>query len=105
MSPDGGDTLAMPGATVKATPLLARPRTVTTTGPLAAAAGSNARILDVLHDVTAAAVPLNATVLELCVAPKFAPAIVTAVPARPLVGDTDETIGVWIGSGATIRES
>ena len=33
-----------------------------------------------------AAVPLNVTVLVPCVAPKFAPAIVTAVPTGPDAG-------------------
>jgi hypothetical protein len=32
-------------------------------------------------------VPLNLTVLLPCVAPKFAPAIVTDVPTKPDVGD------------------
>ena len=34
-----------------------------------------------------AVVPLNSTVLLPCVAPKFAPAIVTDVPTNPDVGD------------------
>ena len=37
--------------------------------------------------VGVAVVPLNVTVLVPCVAPKFVPVIVTAVPTGPLVGD------------------
>jgi hypothetical protein len=37
--------------------------------------------------VGVAVVPLNRTVLVPCVAPKFAPLIVTAVPTIPDVGD------------------
>src|SRR5436190_1646817 len=72
--------------TVKATPLLARPPTVTTTGPLVAPLGTGATMLVALHLVGVASVPLNAIVLVPFVAPKFAPAIVTALPTGPDVG-------------------
>jgi hypothetical protein len=48
--------------------------------------GTEAVILVVLHAVGVAAVPLNLTVLVPCVAPKFAPVIVTEVPTGPEVG-------------------
>src|SRR5204863_5386539 len=70
--------------TVKLTPLLARPPTVTTTGPLAAPLGTGATMLVSLQLVGVAGVPLNVTVPG--VAPKFVPAIVIAVPTGPDVG-------------------
>src|SRR5256712_299191 len=88
-NPDVGFKLVMLGAgtvTVKFTPLLATPPTVTTTFPVAAPAGTDAVMLVALQLVAVAAVPLNLTVLDPCVAPKFAPAIVTEVPINPDVG-------------------
>src|SRR5229473_1355328 len=73
-------------ATVKLTPLLATPPTVTTTFPLVAPAGTGATMLVAPQLVGVAAVPLNVTVLVPCVAPKFAPLIVTDVPTTPDVG-------------------
>src|SRR5207245_1378802 len=72
--------------TVKLTPLLATPPTVTTTFPVVAPAGTGATMLVALQLVGVAAVPLNLTLLVPCVAPKFAPAIVTDVPINPDVG-------------------
>jgi hypothetical protein len=69
--------------TVKLDPLLARPLTVTTTSPVTAPAGTGATILVPLQLVAAACIPPNETVLVPCVAPKFAPAIVTGVPTTP----------------------
>jgi len=74
------------GGTVKFTPLLAMPATVTTTLPVTAPAGTGTTMLVALQFVGVAAVPLNVTVLVPCVAPKFVPAIVTEVPAAPEVG-------------------
>src|SRR5258708_29934172 len=89
-SPDVGFRLVMLGAgaaeTVKFTPLLARPPTVTTTFPVVAPAGTGATMLVALQLVGVVTVPLNLTVLVPCVAPKFAPVIVTDVPASPDVG-------------------
>src|SRR5436309_4025561 len=68
------------------TPLLATPATVTTTLPVAAPLGTGTTMLVALQLVGTAAVPLNVTVLVPCVAPKFAPLIVTDVPANPDVG-------------------
>jgi hypothetical protein len=44
-------------------------------------------MLVALQLLTVAATPPNVTVLVPCVPPKFAPVIVTAVPAAPDVGD------------------
>src|SRR5262245_44293138 len=63
--------------TVKVTPLLATPPTVTTALPVVAPLGTGATIVPVLQLVGVAVVPLNRTVLEPCVAPKLAPVIVT----------------------------
>jgi hypothetical protein len=81
------------GTTVKLTPLLATPPTVTTTLPVVAPAGTGATMLVADQLVGVAAVPLKVTVLVPCVAPKFAPAIVMAVPTAPLVGDRLVTLG------------
>ena len=89
MIPDVGLRLVMLGAgtvTVKLTPLLATPPTVTTTFPVVAPLGTGATILVALQLVGVAAVPLNVTVLVPCVAPKFAPVIVTDAPTNPDVG-------------------
>src|SRR6266478_1465474 len=69
--------------TVKLTPLLAAPPTVTTTLPVVAPLGTAAVMLAALQLVAVAVVPLNFTVLVPCVAPKFAPAIVTEAPTNP----------------------
>ena len=69
-APDVGDTLVMLGAgtvTVKLTPLLAWPPTVTTTFPVVAPVGTAATMLVALQLVGVAAVPLKLTVLAtLC---------------------------------------
>ena len=87
--PDAGDRPVMLGATVtmNATPLLARPPTVTTTFPVVAPAGTGTTKLPVLQLVGVAGVPLKLTVLVPCVAPKFVPVIVTEVPTGPKTGD------------------
>src|SRR3989441_384112 len=88
-NPEAGFKLVMLGAgtvTVKLTPLLATPPTVTTTFPVVAPAGTGTTMLVALQLVGVAAVPLNLTLLVPCVAPKFAPAIVTDVPTNPDVG-------------------
>jgi len=50
--------------TVKLTPLLAEPPTVTTTGPVVAPMGTGVTILVALQFVGVAVVPLNLTVLD-----------------------------------------
>src|SRR5258708_5057794 len=87
--------------TVKLTPLLARPPTVTTTGPGVAPAGTGATMLVALQFVGVAAVPLNLTVLLPCVAPKFAPVIVTEAPANPDVGFRLAMLGA--GTAETVK--
>src|ERR1700674_5907221 len=85
-APDDGVRLVRLGAdavTVKLMPLLATPPTVTTTAPVVAAVGTGTTMLAAFQLVGVAAVPLNVTVFVPCVAPKFAPAIVTAVPTAP----------------------
>ena len=64
-------------------PLLASPSTVTTTGPVAAPAGTGTAMLAALQLAGVAAIPLKATVLLPCVAPKPAPAIVTTASRSP----------------------
>src|SRR5215469_11572862 len=72
--------------TVKFTPLLTCPATVTTTLPVLAPVGTGTTMLVALQLVGVAGVPLNVTVLVPWVVPKFAPLIVTAVPTTPEVG-------------------
>jgi hypothetical protein len=89
-APDVGDRLVMLGAatTVNVFLLLAVPPTVTTTLPVVAPVGTVKTIEVALQLVMlVAVVPLNVTVLVLCVVPKFVPVIVTDAPTAPLVGD------------------
>jgi hypothetical protein len=69
--------------TVKLTPLLATPPTVTTTFPVVAPLGTVTVMPVALQLVGVPAVPLNVTVLVPCVAPKFVPVIITGVPTGP----------------------
>jgi uncharacterized protein YjeT (DUF2065 family) len=90
-TPEPGLRLVILGAglvvvTVKLDPLLARPPTVTTTLPVTAPAGTGAITLVPLQLVGVALTAPNMTVLVPCAAPKFAPAIVTAVPTTPEPG-------------------
>jgi len=85
--------------TVKLTPLLAIPPTVTTTRPVEAPEGTGATMLVSLQLVGVAVVPLNVTVLEPWVLPKFDPLIVTEVPTGPAVGDRL----VILGAGTTVK--
>ena len=88
------------GVTEKFTPLLATPPTVTTTFPVVAAAGTGAVMLEALQAVGDASVPLKVTVLVPCVVPKFAPAMVTAVPTAPEEGVKLVMLG---GGGVTVK--
>jgi hypothetical protein len=83
--PDVRDRLVMLGTvvTVKITPLLGTPETVTTTFPVVAPDGTGSTMLLALQLVGVAVVPLKVTVLVPCVDPKFTPAIVTEVPTAP----------------------
>ena len=88
--PDVGLRLVIEGGgadvvTVKFTPLLATPPTVTTTFPVVAPAGTDVAMLVEVQLVVVAGVPLNVTVPE---DPKLVPVIVTARPHRPLMSDS-----------------
>ena len=72
-----------PAVIVKFTPLPDTPPTITTTFPVVAPLGTATVMLVALQLVGVPAVPLNVTVLVLCVAPKFVPVIVTGVPTGP----------------------
>ena len=88
-NPEVGLRLAMAGegtVTVKVTPLLAVPPTVTTTMPVVALVGTGTAMLVVFQLVGVAEAPLNVTVLVPCVAPKFVPVMVTEEPTKPAVG-------------------
>jgi hypothetical protein len=91
--PDVGERFVMLGDTVNVGPLLAWPLTVTMAGPVVAPAGTGTTMLVALQLVGVASVPLNLTVLVPCVAPKFAPEIVTAIPTAPPVGESSEMLG------------
>ena len=98
-APEVSERFAMPGRTVKAAPLLATPFAVTTTFPVVAPDGTAAAILVALQLVGVTALPLNVTVLEPCVDPKFVPVIVTGVPTAPEVTDKFVILGV----GTTVK--
>src|SRR5262252_1934359 len=100
--PEFGVSVVTVGAlTVKVTPLLAAPSTVTTTGPLAAPAGTFAVMVVSVQFVVLAIVPLNWTLLVPCVARKLSPEIVTDVPAMPDAGDS----ALIVGAGAIVIDS
>ncbi len=82
------------GRTVKATALLAKPLTVTTTFPVVAPAGTGRTMLVGPQLVGVAGVPLNVTVLMPCVRVKFVPVMVIEVPAGPTVGLRFVMLGV-----------
>jgi hypothetical protein len=88
----------MPGVgnTVKLTPLLATPETLTTTFPVVAPVGTGTVIELAPQLVGVAAVPLKVTVLVPWLDPKLVPVMVTAVPLAPLVGDKLAMLGVTV---------
>ena len=95
-APEVGDRFVMFGTTMKFTPLLATPPTVTTTLPVAAVDGTGTVIEPALQLVGVAAVPLNITVLVPWLEPKLLPVIVTLVPAAPLLGDRLVMLGATV---------
>jgi hypothetical protein len=99
--PTFGDRVVMTGAelTVKVTPLLATPPTVTTTGPVLAPLGTVVVIELVVHAEGTATIPLKVTVLFPWLDPKLPPAIVTTVPTGPTFGDRL----VMVGAGFTVK--
>ncbi len=86
---EAGEILLIDGGTrtVNTIPLVGKPAMVTTTLPEVAPDGTTATIEVLLQLLTVAVFPLNVTVLEPCVAPKFVPVIVTDVPTCPEVGE------------------
>lgn len=82
-----------PDWTVKSTPLLATPETVTTTLPVVAPVGTGAMIVEELQLEGAVETPLKVTVPVPCEAPKFAPLMVTEAPTGPAVGLRLEMFG------------
>jgi hypothetical protein len=72
--------------TVKGTPLLATPPTVTTTLPFVAPEGTGATMVEELQLDGVAVTPLKVTVLLPIEPPKFDPEIVTEVPTDPELG-------------------
>jgi hypothetical protein len=92
----------MPSVAVKLAPLLALPPTVTTTLPVVAPLGTGTEILLLLQLVGGAGVLLNVTVLLPCVAPKFVPVMVTAIPAAPEVGKRLLMAGVTVKFSALL---
>jgi hypothetical protein len=88
-------TLAGGPVTVKLTPLLATPPTVTITFPVVAPVGTGITIVVAFQLVAVPAdVPLNVTVLVPCGLPKFVPVMVTEVPTCPEVGFRLVMLGV-----------
>jgi hypothetical protein len=79
---EDGDKLEMLGAgtTLKVTPVLDTPATVTTTSPVLAPAGTAVTMVVAFQLLGAAAVALKVTVLEPWLDPKFEPEIVTDAP-------------------------
>jgi hypothetical protein len=94
--PEVGETLFIFGVTVKLTPLLAWPLTVTITGPVVAPAGTGTAMLVALQLVGVAAFPLKVTVLVPCVAPNVVPLMVTDVLTAPRVGERLFIFGVTV---------
>src|ERR1039458_5763917 len=74
----------IPAGTVKLSPLLDFPFTMTTTFPVVAPAGAATTMLVSVQLVGSAAVPLNCTVLMHRAATKFVPVMVATVPAGPV---------------------
>src|SRR5215467_10559906 len=87
--------------TVKSTPLLAVPSTVTTTLPVVAPLGTGTTILVALQLVGVAAMLLKVTVLAPWLDPKFAPEIVTEVPIDPVAGA--RPFALMLGAGTTVK--
>jgi hypothetical protein len=93
---EAGETLVIEGKTVKLTPLLACPATVTRTFPVVAPEGTVTVMLDAPQLVAVAAAPLNVTVLVPWVAPKVVPEIVTAVPIAAELADRPVIFGTTV---------
>lgn len=92
---DVGETEPITGLTVKLTLLLATPLTVTTTGPVVAFTGTATVILPVFQLAAVAVTPLNVSVLEPWLEPKFEPVMITDVPTAPDFGEMLLMVGVF----------
>jgi hypothetical protein len=96
IDPDAGEIPTIPAeVSVKARPLLLIFDTVTTILPVVPL-GTGATIWVLLHVVGVVVIPLNVTVLDPCIEPKFVPVIVTGVPTEPEVGDRLARIGATV---------
>src|SRR5437763_1617508 len=98
--PDFGETFVTLGAepppppeTVNGVPLLGTPATFTTRFPLVTFGGAATTMLVALQFTGVTVTPLNVTVLPAALAPNPLPAIVTTVPATPVAGEIESTIG------------
>ena len=89
-------TTKPPDWTVKLTPLLDTPATVTATLPVVAPGGTGAVIEAALQPIGVTAVPLSVTIPAPWLGPKPVPAITTNVPTVPLVGDRLVTVGTTV---------
>jgi hypothetical protein len=98
-APVVGDRLEIFGTTVKLDPLLFTPLANTTTFPVVAPLGTVVAMLVALQVVTVAVVPLNFTVLEPWLDPKFVPVIVIEVPTAPEVFERL----VMLGADTTVK--
>jgi len=96
--PEAGDRLVMAGETVKLTPGLEMPATVTTTLPVVAPLGTGTAILVALQLVGLPVVPLNLTVLLPWEEPNFVPVIAIEVPTGPIDGDSVVMPGVTVNA-------
>src|SRR5260370_22900902 len=88
------DWIVGAGLTIKFTPLLVTPLTVTVTFPVVAAVGTVATMRSGCQKVGAARVPLKLTELPPWLEPKLFPRILTPVPAGPPTGDRLVIVGV-----------
>jgi hypothetical protein len=95
-APDVGDSPLMLGVarTVNAFPFVLIPLALTTTFPVVAPLGIGTIMLRALQLVGVAIVPLKATVLVPCDAPKLVPAMVIEAPTAPEVGVRLVIVGV-----------
>jgi hypothetical protein len=96
MVPETGLRLKIVGETMKLTPLLDAPPTVTTAFPVVAPAGTGTTMLVALQLVGVEVAPLKVTVLVPWVAPKLVPVIVTDVPGGPDNGFRDVITGATV---------
>src|SRR5262245_7974716 len=91
-------------ATVNGRPLLATPSTVTTTFPLVAPTGTGTTMAVLDQLIGVAVVPLNLTVLDPRLSPKFVPVSVTVRPTGAKAGDRLVNVGADRASNITSLE-